>query len=130
MGEHGTWFDYLNRIPGWADLAGPGGTLDHALGRKKPFLLLFDKTSWGVNHVLVALLVLLFTIFASRKFYAGIKSADKGIVPPRKMNLRNFMEYTAESVYGMVEGTMGEHNATRFFPLIGALWIFILFGNL
>jgi F-type H+-transporting ATPase subunit a len=25
---------------------------------------------------------------------------------------------------------MGEHNAARFFPLIGALWIFILFGNL
>jgi F-type H+-transporting ATPase subunit a len=25
---------------------------------------------------------------------------------------------------------MGEHNAARFFPLIGALWMFILFGNL
>ena len=46
------------------------------------------------------------------------------------MNLRNFFEYTAESVYGMVEGAMGEKNAARFFPLIGALWMFILFGNL
>ena len=46
------------------------------------------------------------------------------------MNLRNFFEYNAESVYGMVEGAMGEANAARFFPLIGALWMFILFGNL
>jgi F-type H+-transporting ATPase subunit a len=46
------------------------------------------------------------------------------------MNLRNFFEYTAESVYGMVEGAMGEANAARFFPIIGALWMFILFNNL
>ena len=35
-----------------------------------------------------------------------------------------------ERLYGMVEGAMGERNAARFFPLIGALWLFILFGNL
>jgi F-type H+-transporting ATPase subunit a len=35
-----------------------------------------------------------------------------------------------EGVYGLVEGAMGEHNARRFFPLVGTLWIFILFGNL
>jgi F-type H+-transporting ATPase subunit a len=46
------------------------------------------------------------------------------------MNLRNFFEYTAESTYGMVEGAMGPENAPRFLPLIGALWLFILFGNL
>jgi F-type H+-transporting ATPase subunit a len=46
------------------------------------------------------------------------------------MNLRNFFEYIAEAVYGLVEGAMGEANAARFFPLIGALWLFILFSNL
>jgi F-type H+-transporting ATPase subunit a len=30
----------------------------------------------------------------------------------------------------MTEGAMGEKNAKKFFPLIGALWLFILFGNL
>jgi F-type H+-transporting ATPase subunit a len=30
----------------------------------------------------------------------------------------------------MVEGTMGEGNAAKFFPLIGALWFFIFIGNL
>jgi F-type H+-transporting ATPase subunit a len=36
----------------------------------------------------------------------------------------------AESVYGLVEGAMGEKHAARFFPLIGALFMFILFNNL
>lgn len=129
MGEHGTWFDFLNRIGGWTDLAGPGGTLDHSLGRTWQWQL-FGPSTWGVTHMLVALVVVLFTLFGALKFYKGFKSADKGLVPPRKMNLRNFFEYTAEMVYGMVEGALGEHNAARFFPLIGALWIFILFGNL
>ncbi len=129
MGEHGTWFDFLNRIPGWTDLTGPGGSLNHALGRGWKWQLFGDST-WSLTHVFVAILVVLFTIYGSLKFYRGLQGGDRGIVPPRKMNLRNFFEYTAESVYGMVEGTLGEHNAARFFPLIGALWIFILFGNL
>jgi F-type H+-transporting ATPase subunit a len=80
--------------------------------------------------VLIAFLVLCFTAAGCIAFWRGLKGADKGVVPSRKMNLRNFFEYNAESVYGMVEGAMGEANAARFFPLIGALWMFILFGNL
>ncbi len=129
MGEHGTWFDFLNRVPGWTGLTGPGGTLEHSLGRKWEWQL-FGPSSWGFTHVLVAFAVLLFTIYGSMKFYSGLKGKDRGILPPRTMNLRNFFEYTAESVYGMVEGALGEKNAARFFPLIGALWMFILFGNL
>ena len=64
------------------------------------------------------------------RFKRGLASADGGLVPPRKMNLRNFFEVMTESVYGMVEGAMGEKNATRFFPLVATLWMFVLFGNL
>ena len=62
-------------------------------------------------------------------FFRGDENRGQGLVPPRKMNLRNFFEYIAESVYGMVEGALGKDNAARFFPLIGALFLFILFGN-
>jgi len=72
----------------------------------------------------------LFTAWGALAFFRGTKSTDQGLVPPRSVNLRNFFEYTAETVYGMVEGAMGEKNAPRFFPLIGALWVFILFSNL
>ena len=126
MGEHGTWFDYLNKFGWWRSFN------EHAhswLGRKwqaPPF----GENGWSLTHVLVALLVLIFTTMGCIAFFRGLKTPDKGIVPPRRMNLRNFFEYTAESVYGMVEGAMGPENAARFFPLIGALWMFILFGNL
>jgi len=126
MGEHGTWFDYLNRFSWWRDF---NHWAEHTLGRKWTWMM-FDKSGWTLTHVLTALIVVLFCVWGGLAFYRGVKTADHGLVPPRTMNLRNFFEYTAESVYGMVEGAMGETNAARFFPLIGALWMFILFSNL
>jgi F-type H+-transporting ATPase subunit a len=126
MGEHGTWFDYLNRFSFWRSF---NHHAENALGRKWKWMM-FDESGWTLTHVLTTFVVLLFVIWGALAFYRGLKTPDKGLVPPRKMNLRNFFEFTAESTYGMVEGAMGEHNAPRFFPLIGALWMFILFGNL
>jgi F-type H+-transporting ATPase subunit a len=126
MGEHGTWFDYLNRFSAWRSF---NEHAHNALGRKWKWMM-FDESGWTLTHVLTTLVVLIFVIWGAMAFYRGLKTPDKGLVPPRKMNLRNFFEYTAESVYGMVEGAMGEENAPKFFPLIGALWMFILFGNL
>jgi F-type H+-transporting ATPase subunit a len=126
MGEHGTWFDYLNKFGWWHSF---NEHAQHLLGRKWQWQM-FGESGWTLTHVLVAFLVLCFTAAGCIAFWRGLKRPDKGVVPSRTMNLRNFFEYNAESVYGMVEGAMGEANAARFFPLIGALWMFILFGNL
>lgn len=126
MGEHGTWFDYLNRFAWWNDLH---HWAEAKLGRQWKWQM-FGENGFTLNHVLATTVVLFFVAWGAMAFFRGTKTADKGIVPPRKMNLRNFFEYTAESVYGMVEGAMGEKNAPKFFPLIGALWCFILFSNL
>ena len=126
MGEHGTWFDYLNKAEWW-------NSFNHwaqgKLGRSWKWQM-FGESGWTLTHVLITLLVVVFVTMGGLAFYRGLKTKDKGIVPARTMNLRNFFEYMAESVYGMVEGAMGEKNAARFFPLIGALWLFILFNNL
>ncbi|MEZ4403018.1 MAG: F0F1 ATP synthase subunit A [Kofleriaceae bacterium] len=127
MGEHGTWFDFLNRFSFWQTLSEKAENL---LGRKKPMLLVFQDSHFTLAHVLVTLVVLGFVIFGALKFRGGLAAADGGLVPPRRMSLRNFFEMMAEGVYGMVEGAMGTHNAAKFFPLVGALWLFILFGNL
>ena len=132
MGEHGTWFDFLNRFSWWQTFMEKA---EHLLGRtpgsKLEFRgLMFQESHFTLTHVLVTLVVLAFVIWGSLRFRSGVAGADGGLVPPRRMNLRNFFEVMTESVYGMVEGAMGEHNAKRFFPLIGALWLFILFGNL
>lgn len=126
MGEHGTWFDYLNRIPAWRSL---DGKLQELLGRKWEWQM-FGPSGWTLTHVLISLLVLLVITMGALAFVRGTKSSDGGIVPPRKMNLRNFFEYLAESLYGFVEGGMGPHHARKFYPLIGALFLFILFNNM
>jgi F-type H+-transporting ATPase subunit a len=126
MGEHGTWFDYLNRFSWWQDF---NHKAEGVLARRWKWLM-FDETGWTLTHVLCTLVVIAFTVWGAMAFYKGLKSRDQGLVPPRTMNLRNFFEYMAESIYGMVEGAMGEKHARKFFPLIGALFIFILFGNL
>ncbi len=126
MGEHGTWFDYLTKFDSWNKF---NLWAKSKLGRSWEWQM-FGESGWTLTHVLITLLVVAFVTWGALSFYRGLKTADKGIVPPRTMNLRNFFEYMAESVYGMVEGAMGEKNAARFFPLIGALWLFIMFNNM
>lgn len=126
MGEHGTWFDYLNRIPAWRSL---DHKLQELLGRKWEWQM-FGPSGWTLTHVLISLVVVIVIAMGGMAFYRGLQSPDKGLVPPRQMNIRNFFEYLAESLYGFVEGGMGEKQARRFYPLIGALFIFILFNNL
>jgi len=126
MGEHGTWFDFLNRFSWWQDF---NHWAQETLGRKWQWMM-FGESGWTLTHVLATLTVVLFCIWGALAFYRGLKTQDQGLVPPRTMNLRNFFEYMSESVFGMVEGAMGEKNAKKFFPLIGALWLYILFGNL
>ena len=125
MGEHGTWFDYLNRFGWWVDL---NHKLEGMLGRKAGVAMF--PSGFTLTHVLITLLVVAFIIAGAISFSKGMRGQVKGLVPPRTMNFRNFFEYVTESVYGLVEGAMGEKNAARFFPLVGALWFFILFSNL
>ncbi len=126
MGEHGTWFDYLNRFDWWVSF---NHWAEHHMSRGWRAVV-FQDSHFTLTHVLITMLVILFTAWGAASFLRGLKSEDKGLVPPRKMNLRNFFEYLAESLYGYVEGGMGAEHARRFYPLIGALFIFILFANL
>jgi F-type H+-transporting ATPase subunit a len=126
MGEHGTWFDFLHRWSWWngfEDKAEAALRRDWVGGG-------FGPSHFTLNHVLTTLLVLAFVVWGALRFKKGLRAKDGGLVPPRRMNLRNFFEVMAESLYGMVVGAMGAKNAKRFYPLIGALWCFILFGNL
>lgn len=126
MGEHGTWFDFLDR---WSFWSGFEHKAKAALERKWVGGG-FGPNHFTLNHVLTTLLVLAFVVWGSLAFKKGFKAKDGGLVPPRKMNLRNFFEVTAESLFGMAEGALGPKDAKRFFPLVGTLWCFILFGNL
>lgn len=127
MGEHGTWFDYLNKFGWWRSL---DEKLHSALGREWTGLM-FGESGWSLTHVLITILVVILVFLGARSFFKGVTGTpDKGLVPPRTMNFRNMFEYLAEGLYGFVEGGMGEKAAKKFYPLIGGLFIFILFNNM
>ncbi|HVK83882.1 MAG TPA: F0F1 ATP synthase subunit A [Kofleriaceae bacterium] len=125
MGEHGTWIDFLGKFSWWNDL---NHWAESKLGRTAGIDMF--PSGFTLTHVVITFFVMLFIVWGARAFSKDMRSEGKGVVPPRTMNLRNFFEVLAESVFGMVEGAMGEKNAKRFFPLIGALWFFIFFNNL
>ncbi len=125
MGEHGTWFDYLNRFSWWRDLSHDlQGSLERDVGLEQ------FPTHFTLTHVLIALSVMLFVIVGALKFRAATSGGGQAaLVPPAKFNLRNVFELICDATFGLMEGVMGEKNARRFFPLIASLAFFILFCN-
>lgn len=124
MGEHTTWFDYL---PGYQALK---HNLEIYLGREWTWQV-FQATHFEVTHILGGVLVVLLLAFFGLRYLAAVKSAaDGGLVPPRKFGLRALMEMLGDTIYGLMESAMGPKDAPKFLPLIGSLFVFILFSNL
>ncbi|MBI4509237.1 MAG: F0F1 ATP synthase subunit A [Deltaproteobacteria bacterium] len=132
MGEHSTWFDFLNALPGWRDLQ---HVLEHQLGRGEgaanPWkFAMFDQTHFTLAHVLGLLVVALFLIFGAIAYRRGVTGGvQKAIVPPPKFNVRNLFEMFTDAVLSIAEGVMGKKSAAKYLPLIGSLALVIFFCN-
>jgi len=124
MNPHTTWFDFL---PGYAALK---QALHPTLVRTWSWQV-FQTTNFDLVHVMGALVVLVFLTFSVVRYSAAVSgSGDAGLVPPPKLGLRNLFEVLADTVLGLMAGVMGEKAAKRYLPLVGTLFIFILFSNL
>jgi len=124
MDQHTTWFDF---IPFYG--AAKHGLHD-SLVRTWSWQV-FQTTNFDLVHVMGALLVLVFIAFAASRYAVAVSgSGDAGLVPPPRLNLRNLFEVLADTVLGLMAGVMGEKAAKRYLPLVGTLFIFILFSNL
>jgi len=124
LNPHTTWFDFL---PGYAALK---QALHPTLVRTWSWQV-FQTTNFDLVHVMGALLVLVFVAFGAFRYSAAVSgSGDAGLVPPPKFGLRNLFEVLADTVLGLMAGVMGEKAAKRYLPLVGTLFIFILFSNL
>ena len=76
-------------------------------------------------------MVFLFLAWGATRYAASLRRADDGgLVPPPSFGARNFFELLGDTIYGLVEGVMGPKDAARYLPLIGSLFLFILFSNL
>jgi len=124
MGPHSTWFGLF---PGYENLR---ANLESSLGRKWTWQV-FQATHFEIDHVLGGLLVfLVLTLLAYRYARSVHSSGDGGAVPPPRFGVRALLETFADLVYGLMEGPMGTKNARKYLPLIGSLFLFILFCNL
>ncbi len=124
MGPHSTWFSFF---PGYEQLR---ENLQLYFGRNWTWQV-FQATHFEVDHILAGVLVFfLLTVFALAYALGIHRSSDRGTVPPPRFGLRNLLETFGDMVFGLMEGPMGAKNARKYLPLIGSLFLFILFSNL
>ncbi|HKA90673.1 MAG TPA: F0F1 ATP synthase subunit A [Haliangiales bacterium] len=133
MGEHSTWWDFLNGFEGWRNLT---AMLEHQLGRgagtARPwtFVMLTD-THFSLAHVLSSILVALFLVFGAFVYKGAVAGGgDKALIPPRGFTVRNVFEMMCEGILSTMEGVMGRKNAVKYLPFVGAFAFFIFFNNL
>jgi len=83
------------------------------------------------DHILGAILVVLFLTFASYKIKNNL-SKGESVLPDEKISLRNIFEIlTIDFLFDLFENIMGSRDkAKKYLPLLGASFIFILFSNL
>jgi F-type H+-transporting ATPase subunit a len=123
MEPHATWFDYLPGYPALRE------NLSHVLGRDWTWQM-FQTTHFQLDHVMGALLVFAFLIFGAARYAVAVGgSGDAGLVPPPKFGLRNLFEMLSDTIFNLMSSVMGEKNARRYLPIIGTLFLFILFSN-
>ncbi len=86
------------------------------------------------NHVgmtiLVSTVLILTTLVARKQLLDVMRVTDGGLIPESKMTYRNFFEIIAESLFKLTESVIGPHDAPVYFPVIGSLFVFIVFSNL
>jgi F-type H+-transporting ATPase subunit a len=80
--------------------------------------------------VVVAVLVLIGAWMAKVQLNAAKKRDDEGLIPDGNLTFRNLFEILAEKLYGLAVNVMGKHGAEKYFPIVGALFIFIFLSNL
>lgn len=59
----------------------------------------------------------------------ALASASGGVIPDQGFTFRNAVEWLVGMLAGLARANMGE-NWRRYFPLVGTLFLFILFSNL
>ncbi|HEX3035673.1 MAG TPA: F0F1 ATP synthase subunit A [Thermodesulfobacteriota bacterium] len=84
------------------------------------------------DHVLGAILVVLFLIFASYRIKKSLSERKEAVLPDEKFSLRNIFEILAiDFLLDLLTGMFGsKEKAKRYFPLLATTFFFILFANL
>ncbi len=83
----------------------------------------------GVQHIYAGLFVLTLLAIVAVITETNLNDSKGDLLPPRTLNVRNFVEILAGAAFNMMKDIMGEKPARYFLPLIGTCAFFILFSN-
>jgi len=117
--HHTTWLSFL---PGYA-------AFEAFVRSIQPAGLL--GTPVVVQHVLAAALTALFVLFLAWRTHRSLTAGGtmEGLVPGPEVSVRNVVEVLAEMLLRQMKQIIGPE-ATRYFPVLFTLTLFILFSNL
>ena len=91
-------------------------------------LLSHGKINHHNIHIFSAGLVVLFLIVATLMVHRKLKRVEERLVPAPKTTFVNLFETAVENILGLMEGILG-HDAPKYLPLIGTLFIYIFLCN-
>jgi F0F1-type ATP synthase, subunit a len=84
-----------------------------------------DKHIHIYHSVFIALLLVVLGLIVNLK----LRNTEKALVPSSKLGVASLFEVACESILGLMESIIG-HDAKKYFPLIGTLFIYIFLNNL
>lgn len=94
------------------------------------FQLFIDEVTHHNVHILHASLVVVFIALVSVLAYFKLRKTEQRLVPEPKASLTNTFEVAVEQILNLVAGVVGEKDAPKYVPLIGALFIYIFLSNM
>ncbi|MBN22116.1 MAG: ATP synthase F0 subunit A [Bdellovibrionaceae bacterium] len=88
----------------------------------------------GPHHVTGSILIasfMIITMWVARvQMLRAHHSSEGALIPDDKLSYRNFFEILAEGLFKLTQNVIGDHDAPRFYPMLGVLFTFIFFSNL
>ena len=78
--------------------------------------------------VLTTVFVAAILFFLCRSVLSAIKKSSNPLIPKEKITLQNFFEVVIQTTLSILKDIIGP-SAEKYLPLIGGLFIFILFCN-
>jgi F-type H+-transporting ATPase subunit a len=122
MPKHTYWLTYLlDKFPALKQNARNLG--ESVIGHQDP-----DYKS--TEPVLTALLYMVILTVLALVVRKRVTSSKDAVIPSDKLTLTTFFEVFIGYFYDMAKDVMGPANAKRYFPIIGASAMFIIFSNI
>jgi len=83
----------------------------------------------GAEPLLSSFVVMVVVLLLALAVQPALRSKEQAAVPETKLTLRTFFEVWIGYWYNLMKDMMGPRRAKQYFPLIGSLSLFIIFGN-